>query len=151
MKRKRITIMWMPSVSSKSRTFSLPVIALYIFVGMLLLSWALLATGGYFGNRLYHDYTQVREKNTHLLQKERELDALRQTMERIQQDENTIRSFLGLGECRCAPNRADDERQRARDGAHADAVHEFSRLELMRCSEKSSNARARRRRTLKVR
>src|SRR5210317_1645708 len=96
MKRKRITIMWMPSVSSKSRTFSLPVIALYIFVGMLLLSWALLATGGYFGNRLYHDYTQVREENTHLLQKERELEALRQTMERIQQDENTIRSFLGL-------------------------------------------------------
>ena len=88
--------MWMPSVSSKSRTFSLPVIALYIFVGMLLLSWALLATGGYFGNRLYNDYVQVREKNTHLLQKERELDALRQTMERIQKDENTIRSFLGL-------------------------------------------------------
>lgn len=96
MKRKRITIMWMPSVSSKSRTFSLPVIALYIFVGMLLLSWALLATGGYFGNHLYHDYIQVREENTHLLQKERELDALRQTMERIQKDENTIRSFLGL-------------------------------------------------------
>jgi murein DD-endopeptidase MepM/ murein hydrolase activator NlpD len=63
---------------------------------MLLLSWALLATGGYFGNRLYHDYIQVREKNTDLLQKERELDALRQTMERIQKDENTIRSFLGL-------------------------------------------------------
>ena len=96
MKRKRITIMWMPSVSSKSRTFSLPVIALYIFVGMLLLSWALLATGGYFGNRLYNNYVQVREKNSYLLQKERELDALRQTMERIQKDENTIRSFLGL-------------------------------------------------------
>lgn len=96
MKRKRITIMWMPSVSSKSRTFSLPVMALYLFVGMLLFSWALLAAGGYLGNRFYHDYIQVREKNTYLLQKERELDTLRQTMERIQKDENTIRSFLGL-------------------------------------------------------
>jgi murein DD-endopeptidase MepM/ murein hydrolase activator NlpD len=70
--------------------------ALYLFVGMLLFSWALLAAGGYLGNRFYHDYIQVREKNTYLLQKERELDTLRQTMERIQKDENTIRSFLGL-------------------------------------------------------
>ncbi len=94
--RKRITIMWMPSVSSKSRTFSLPSIILYIFVGLLFLSWMLLATGGYFGNRLYHDYLELREENTYLLQKERELEALRETMERIRKDENTIRSFLGL-------------------------------------------------------
>lgn len=96
MKRKRITIMWMPSVSSKSRTFSLPPLALYIFVGTLVLSWVLLATGGYFGKHLYDDYLELREENTYLLQKERELEALRQTMERIRKDENTIRSFLGL-------------------------------------------------------
>jgi len=63
---------------------------------MLLLSWVLLATGGYFGKNLYDDYAELREENTYLLQKERELDALQQTMERIRKDENTIRSFLGV-------------------------------------------------------
>lgn len=96
MRRKRITVMWMPSVSSRSRTFSLPPIVLYIFVGMLVLSWVLLVTGGYFGKSLYEDYRELREENTHLLHKERELEALRQTMERIRKDENTIRSFLGV-------------------------------------------------------
>jgi murein DD-endopeptidase MepM/ murein hydrolase activator NlpD len=83
-------------VSSRSRTFSLPPLLLYVFVGMLVLSWVLLATGGYFGKNLYDDYVELREENTYLLEKERELDALRQTMERIRKDENTIRSFLGV-------------------------------------------------------
>ena len=96
MKRKRITVMWMPSVSSRSRTFSLPPLILYVFVCTLVLSWVLLATGGYFGKSLYDDYVELREENTYLLEKERELDALRQTMERIRKDENTIRSFLGV-------------------------------------------------------
>jgi murein DD-endopeptidase MepM/ murein hydrolase activator NlpD len=96
MRRKRITVMWMPSVSSRSRTFSLPPLLLYIFVGMLVLSWVLLATGGYFGKNLYDNYLELREENTYLLHKERELEALRQTMERIRKDENTIRSFLGV-------------------------------------------------------
>jgi len=96
MKRRRITVMWMPSVSSRSRTFSLPPILLYVFVGVLLLSWVLLAAGGYFGKNLYDDYVELREENTYLLEKERELDALQQTMERIRKDENTIRSFLGV-------------------------------------------------------
>jgi murein DD-endopeptidase MepM/ murein hydrolase activator NlpD len=96
MKRKRITVMWMPSVSSRSRTFSLPPVLLYVFVGTLVLSWVFLAAGGYFGKNLYDDYVDLRQENTHLLEKERELDALRQTMERIRKDENTIRSFLGM-------------------------------------------------------
>lgn len=96
MRRKRITVMWMPSVSSRSRTFSLPPLILYIFVGMLVLSWVLLATGGYFGKSLYDNYLALREENSYLLHKERELEALRQTMERIRKDENTIRSFLGV-------------------------------------------------------
>ena len=86
----------MPSVSSRSRTFSLPPILLYVFVGVLVLSWVLLAAGGYFGKNLYDDYVELREENTYLLEKERELDALQQTMERIRKDENTIRSFLGV-------------------------------------------------------
>jgi murein DD-endopeptidase MepM/ murein hydrolase activator NlpD len=69
---------------------------LYVFVCTLVLSWVLLATGGYFGKSLYDDYVELREENTYLLEKERELDALRQTMERIRKDENTIRSFLGV-------------------------------------------------------
>ena len=96
MKKNRITVMWMPSVSSKSRTFSVPPVLLFIFVVLLVASWVLLAAGGYLGNRLYHDYRQLREENSYLLEKESELDALRQTMERIQKDENTIRNFLGL-------------------------------------------------------
>ena len=88
--------MWMPSVSSSSRTFSLPPIILYVFVGMLVLSWVLLAAGGYFGKNFYDDYLTLREENNYLLEKERELDSLRQTMERIRKDENTIRSFLGV-------------------------------------------------------
>jgi murein DD-endopeptidase MepM/ murein hydrolase activator NlpD len=88
--------MWMPSVSSRSRTFSLPPVLLYVFVGMLVLSWVLLAAGGYFGKNLYDDYVDLRQENTYLLEKESELDALRQTMERIRKDENTIRSFLGM-------------------------------------------------------
>ncbi len=96
MKKNRITVMWMPSVSSKSRTFSVPPVLLFIFVGLLVVSWVLLAAGGYLGNRLYHDYRQLRDENSYLLEKESELDALRQTMERIQKDENTIRNFLGL-------------------------------------------------------
>jgi murein DD-endopeptidase MepM/ murein hydrolase activator NlpD len=63
---------------------------------MLVLSWVLLATGGYFGKGFYDDYITLREENTYLLEKERELDSLRQTMERIRKDENTIRSFLGV-------------------------------------------------------
>jgi len=63
---------------------------------LLVVSWVLLASGGYFGNRLYHDYLQLHEENSYLLKKKSELDALRQTMERIQKDENTIRNFLGL-------------------------------------------------------
>jgi murein DD-endopeptidase MepM/ murein hydrolase activator NlpD len=63
---------------------------------MLVLSWLLLATGGYFGKSLYEDYLALREENSYLLHKERELEALRQTMERIRKDENTIRSFLGV-------------------------------------------------------
>ena len=96
MKKNRITVMWMPSVSSKSRTFSVPPVLLYIFVVLLLGSWVLLGTGGFFGNRVYNDYLQLRDENSYLLEKERELEGLRQTMERIQQDENTIRNFLGL-------------------------------------------------------
>jgi murein DD-endopeptidase MepM/ murein hydrolase activator NlpD len=96
MKRKRITVMWMPSVSSRSRTFSLPPLFLYVFVGVLVLSWVLLVAGGYFGKNLYDDYLELRAENTNLLEKEKELDALRQTMERIRKDENTIRSFLGV-------------------------------------------------------
>ncbi len=83
-------------MNSKSRTFSLPPVLLYMFVGILVASWVLLVAGGYFGSRLYHDYLQLREENSSLLQKEMELESLRQTMERIQKDENTIRSFLGL-------------------------------------------------------
>jgi murein DD-endopeptidase MepM/ murein hydrolase activator NlpD len=56
----------------------------------------LLSAGGYLGNRLYQDYLQLREENAYLLEKEVELDALRETMERIQKDENAIRNFLGL-------------------------------------------------------
>lgn len=88
--------MWMASVSSKTRIFSVPPLLVYIFVSLVLVSWILLAIGSYVGNRLYHDYCALQEENVQLLQKKMELKALRQTMKRIREDENTIRNFLGL-------------------------------------------------------
>jgi hypothetical protein len=58
----------------------------------------LLATGGYFGNRLYYEYLELKAENSYLLQKERELEALHHTTEQIQEEENTIRDYLGLEE-----------------------------------------------------
>ena len=86
----------MPSASSRSRMFSLPPLLLYILVGIFVVTWVLLATGGFFGNRLYDEYLELKDQNLHLLQKERELEALRHTMEQIQKQENIIRDYLGL-------------------------------------------------------
>ena len=63
---------------------------------MLILSWVVLAIGGYFGKRLCYDYVELKQKNYYLLQKERELENLHQVMERIRMEENTLRDYLGL-------------------------------------------------------
>jgi murein DD-endopeptidase MepM/ murein hydrolase activator NlpD len=98
MKPRRVTILWMPSASAKSRILSLPPVLIYFFAIMFCLSWVLLLVGGYLGNRLYHDYCELRQQNSHLLQKDKELQALRSAMEQIRKDEKVIRSFLGLEE-----------------------------------------------------
>lgn len=53
-------------------------------------------TGGYYGNRLYRNHLHLKQENARLQQKEKQLEALRQTVERIRKDEKIVRSFLGL-------------------------------------------------------
>ena len=96
MKRKRLMAMWVRSTGSPSRILSLSPALLYFLVGVLILSWVVLAIGGYLGKRLYSDYVELKGKNYHLLQKERELIELRQTMAHIQTKEDTLRDYLGL-------------------------------------------------------
>ncbi len=96
MKRKKVTVMWMPSATSGPRVFSVPQVFLYICVTLVVISWLLLSIGAYLGHRLYSDSIELREQNDHLLQEVKDLEALRQSMEQIQKDENVIRNFLGL-------------------------------------------------------
>jgi murein DD-endopeptidase MepM/ murein hydrolase activator NlpD len=69
---------------------------LYICLSLMLVSWLLLGIGAYLGNQLYGDYVELREQNSLLQQKEKDLEAVRQTMEKIRKDETIIRNFLGL-------------------------------------------------------
>jgi len=96
MKRKRLTAILVRSTQSPSRILSLSPALLYFFVGMLVFLWVLLAVGGYLGKRLYSDYHELKEKNYYLLQKEQELEELRQLMVRIRAEEDTLRDYVGL-------------------------------------------------------
>jgi len=96
MKRGKITVMWVPSAKFRARLFSVPPSLLYSVIVIVLISWVLVVMGGLVVGRLYHDYLTLEKQNSYLLQQKAELDALGQTMERIQQDEQVIRSFLGL-------------------------------------------------------
>lgn len=102
MKRKRLTVMWMPSVSSGNRIHTVPYSLLYLCVTLLVISWLSLGLGGYLGNRLYHVNLDLQKRNSYLLQKEKELETLRHTMAQIQIDESVIRSLLGLDSSQAA-------------------------------------------------
>jgi len=84
----------MPSVSRWSLVLSVPRLVTYVFVGILLLSWAMVGFGGYWGISLYQAYLQLKEENVQLTQKEMELDALRLTMKRIQRNEKIVHDAL---------------------------------------------------------
>lgn len=94
--RKRLTAILVRSTRSPSRILSLSPGPLYFFAGMLVFLWVLLAVGGYLGKRLHSDYHELKEKNYYLLQKEQELQELRQVMVRIQTEEDTLRDYVGL-------------------------------------------------------
>ena len=64
----------------------------------LVLSWILVAAGGYVGFGFYRDYLQLRERNADLIQKKRELDELKLAVKRIQKREALMRNVLGLEE-----------------------------------------------------
>ena len=96
MKRKRLTVMWVPSGSTRPRIFSFPKMLFFVCLGLFATSWLLLAMGGYLGNRLHHDTLKLREHNSRLQHKVKDLDSFRQTMQEIQKDESTVRSFLGV-------------------------------------------------------
>lgn len=88
--------MWIPSATSSSKVFSFPPLLFHMFLILLTTSLLLLCIGGYLGVRLYHESAELTEQNSYLRQKEKDLDALGQAMEQIQDDEMIIRSFLGL-------------------------------------------------------
>ena len=96
MKQKAVTVMWMPSANSAPRTFSIPHVYLYIFLGLMVFSWLLLGIGGYLGQRLYRDSAALQAQNAELLHEVKDLDTLRHTIKQIQKDESVIRDFLGL-------------------------------------------------------
>jgi murein DD-endopeptidase MepM/ murein hydrolase activator NlpD len=84
----------MPSVSSRPLVFSVPRLVIYVFVGILLVSWAMVGFGGYWGISLYQAYLQLKEENGQLTQREMELEALRLTMKRIQRNEKIVHDAL---------------------------------------------------------
>jgi murein DD-endopeptidase MepM/ murein hydrolase activator NlpD len=96
MKRGKITVMWVPSAKLRARLFSIPPSLLYAVIVIVLVSWALLLGGGLVVGRMYHEYLTLQQQHSYLLEQKAELDALAQAMERIQQDEQVIRNFLGL-------------------------------------------------------
>ena len=103
MKRRRLTVIWTPSASSKSSIFYLPSALIVSFICLSFITLAVLGIGGYLGDRLYRNYLQLKQENVHLQQKEKQFqqkekqwDALRQAVERIRQDAKIVRSFLGL-------------------------------------------------------
>ncbi len=96
MNRKQLTVMWVSARSSRPLIFSIPKVLFYMCLALFLTSWLFLAMGGYFGNRLHHDTAQLREHNSRLQHKVKDLDSLRQIMEQIQKEEGTIRGFLGV-------------------------------------------------------
>jgi murein DD-endopeptidase MepM/ murein hydrolase activator NlpD len=96
MKRGRITVMWMPSAKLRARIFSIPPWLLYTALSVLAVSVILVLVGGAVVGRLYYHYVTLEKENSYLLQQKTELDALSQAMERIRQDEQIVRRFLGL-------------------------------------------------------
>ena len=96
MKRKRITVMWVPSGNTRPLVLSVPKSVLYICLCLFVTSWVLLAIGGYLGTRLQLNADNLRLDNSRLQHKVQDLESLRQAMEIIQEDESTIRRLLGV-------------------------------------------------------
>jgi hypothetical protein len=63
MKRKGISVIWLPSASSSSYLFFVPRLLICLLLGTLLVSWVMLGIGGYFGIRLHRDYLRLKEEN----------------------------------------------------------------------------------------
>ena len=100
MKRKRRTNIWIHSLNRGLLIFSPPRLLIYIAVITLVVSWAMVAGGGYLGVKLYSSYLQLREQNAHLIQKKKDWEDLKLAMKRIQKKEEFIRENLGLEKLR---------------------------------------------------
>jgi murein DD-endopeptidase MepM/ murein hydrolase activator NlpD len=96
MKKKSVTVMWMPSEKQSPRILLVSQGYLFICLGLLILSWLFLGIGGYLGHRLYSNSAKLRKQNADLAHKVQDLDVIRHTIEQIQKDESIIRDFLGL-------------------------------------------------------
>lgn len=87
----------MPSASRGSLVFYVSPLLIYVLIGTLLLSLAMVISGGYFATSFYHTYLLLRAENTRLTeQQEKELAALQLTIKRIQKDTGITRHILGV-------------------------------------------------------
>ena len=86
----------MPSVRRKSFVFSPPRLLLFFAAVTVVVTWVLVASAGYWGIGLYRDYVELREENTRLINKNKDEDRLKRSMERVQENEALIRNVLGL-------------------------------------------------------
>ena len=96
MKRKGRAIIWIHSLNRGILVLSPPKLLIYIAAITLVVSWAMVAGGGYLGVELYRSYLQLREQNSRLLEKKKEWGDLKLDVKRVQKKEEFIREVLGL-------------------------------------------------------
>ena len=96
MKRKGRAIIWIHSLNRGILVLSPPKLLIYIAAITLVVSWAMVAGGGYLGVELYRSYLQLREQNSRLLEKKKEWGDLKLAVKRVQKKEELMRGVLGL-------------------------------------------------------
>ena len=112
MNRRSITLVWMPSRSTKWSVFSIPDLLVCCLVFALLASVLMVAVGLHLGIKLHRDYLQLKEENTYLSQKKMELDSLGVAMKRIQGYDADVTQPPHRFGCRQAASRKSDLRER---------------------------------------
>ena len=69
---------------------------MYLRIGLLWLCLVILALGACSGILLWRDYLRLKDQNAYLQQKKMELEELQLALKNIQNNEATVRSFLGF-------------------------------------------------------
>ena len=93
---KRLIPLWKQFSSSRLVPSSDRSSRAHVVAGTVFLCCAAVGLGGSYGISLYKDYLRLIDENTYLHQRKMELDKVQVALRSILEDENTIRSFLGL-------------------------------------------------------